>query len=86
MLVVCVTSARNPASGGTDQRYKADGIFQSSVMFVQLGLQLNSDMSIRAYSEASIAESPLLHAGFFYCVNVKIDLSNKLTLSLETFL
>jgi len=29
-------------------------------MFVQLGLQLNSDMSMRICSEASIAESPLL--------------------------
>ena len=31
-------------------------------MFVKLGLQLNSDMSIRICSEASIAESPLLAA------------------------
>jgi len=32
-------------------------------MFVQLGLSLNSDMSMRICSEASIAESPLLAAG-----------------------
>ena len=31
-------------------------------MFVKLGLQLISDMSIRIYSEASIAENPLLAA------------------------
>jgi len=35
-------------------------------MFVQLGLQLISDMSIRIYSEASIAENPLLSAGFLF--------------------
>jgi hypothetical protein len=34
-------------------------------MFVQLGLQLISDMSMRIYSEASIAESPLLGAHAF---------------------
>jgi hypothetical protein len=33
-------------------------------MFVKLGLQLISDMSMRIYSEASIAESPLLAAVF----------------------
>ena len=33
-------------------------------MFVQLGLQLISDMSIRIYSEANIAENPLLAVGF----------------------
>ena len=33
-------------------------------MFVQLGLQLISDMSMRICSEASIAENPLLHAVF----------------------
>jgi len=31
-------------------------------MFVQLGLQLISVISMRIYSEASIAESPLLAA------------------------
>jgi len=31
-------------------------------MFVQLGLQLISDMTMRIYSEAGIAESPLLYA------------------------
>ncbi len=31
-------------------------------MFVQLGLQLISDISMRTYSEASIAENPLLAA------------------------
>src|SRR4030095_9577272 len=35
---------------------------QSSVMFVLLGLQLNSDMSMRIYSTASIAENPMLAA------------------------
>jgi hypothetical protein len=39
-----------------------DGIFQSSVMFIQLGLQLNSEMSMRIYSEAGIAKNPLLAA------------------------
>ena len=34
-------------------------------MFVQLGLQLISDMSMRIYSEASIAENPLLGALIF---------------------
>jgi len=35
-------------------------------MFVQLGLRLSSDMSIRIYSEASIAENPLLAVVLFY--------------------
>ena len=43
-------------------------------MFVQLGLQLISDMSMRIYSEASIAESPLLGA-VFRRTNDKIDLA-----------
>ena len=34
-------------------------------MFVQLGLKLISDMSMRIYSEASIAESPLLGVVLF---------------------
>jgi hypothetical protein len=34
-------------------------------MFVQMGLQLISDMSMRIYSEASMAENPLLAAVTF---------------------
>jgi hypothetical protein len=39
-----------------------DGKFYSSALFVQLGLQLRSDMTIRIYSSASIAENPMLCA------------------------
>jgi len=35
-------------------------------MIVKLGLKLNSDISLRIYSEASIAESPLLCAVLLY--------------------
>jgi hypothetical protein len=40
-------------------------------MFGQLGLQLISDISMRIYSEASIAENPLLVAVLFRKVRVR---------------
>ena len=64
MLIFRVTSARNPASGGTDQRENADGIFQGSVMLIKMGhviasgAKLISDMSNRICSAGSIAETP----------------------------
>jgi hypothetical protein len=39
-----------------------DGIFCSWTLFVQHELQMISDMSIRIYSSASIAENPMLAA------------------------
>ena len=50
-------------------------------MFVQLGLQLKSDMSIRIYSDASIAENPLLvavHAGIETCFVPEIRMNEPL--------
>ena len=44
-------------------------------MFVQLGLKLNSDMSMRIYSEASIAKNPLLAAcGSLVCYSALLSI------------
>jgi hypothetical protein len=56
VLIFRVTSARYCRW----VKVESQGIFQSSVMFVKLGLQLISDISMSIYSEASIAENPFV--------------------------
>jgi hypothetical protein len=50
-----------------------DVIFYSSALFVQPGLQLNSDMSMSLYSSASIAENPMLCVRFCHLTIVKLQ-------------
>ncbi len=56
MPVVRVTAAWP----GVDQRYKAEVIFQSSSVILQLELKLSSDMLLSIYSEAGISPNSLL--------------------------
>jgi hypothetical protein len=62
-----------------------DVIFCCSVLFFQPGLQMNSAISMSAYSSASIAENPMLAEVLFFCTYLVVFAIRVLNFSYDSY-